>query len=278
MEETTQNLTPLPLQSPLPQTSKEKFSHFLKTAGRKITAYFKRTWRLEWVIIFGAIFLDFITKFLIERFVVLNRQTITLIPHFLEVVYRRNYDAALGFNFWNFFGMFGENPTDSQARGFFIVFISITIAGFIAYMVLGNKNRKLFRIALSLIVGGALGNLICRIYHGAVVDWIQFRFFGLSPFGFATFPVFNLADSFLIIGVFVFMVYFFKDWSKDEKDRVARKKAKAEALAGGESIVGGEETIGTDASDRPNKSAWSFSECKAETIGESAETSEPAER
>jgi len=208
---------------------------------QRIINYFKRTWKIEWIIIFGAIFLDVFTKFLIERLIDYRTGMVTIIPNFLELVHFRNYAAAVGFDFFNFFGMFGPYPTATQARTFFIVFISITISAFIFYMVWGNRNRKLFRIALALIVGGALGNLYCRIFHGAVRDWIQFRFLGMTIFGWRTFPVFNFADAFLIIGVVVFMVYFFKDWSKDEKDKEAAKAQKKKALEGA-----ADEDIATD--------------------------------
>jgi len=276
--EQAQNFQPPTLAPTEPQTKSQKFVAFLKKARQKIAAYFKHTWRIEWVIIFGAIFLDVFTKFLIQRYVVLNNNIIgegrfILIPNFLEVIHRRNYAAAGGFNFFNFFGMFGPYPTPDQARIFFIIFITITISGFVTYMVLGNKNRKLFRIALALIVGGALGNLYCRIFHGAVRDWIQVRFFGGTIFGYSVFPTFNLADSFLIIGVVTFMVYFFKDWSKDEKDRVARKELKKKALAG---VVGDDEHGIETESGRSKKSAWSFTECKNETIGKAIVVKEPA--
>ncbi|MCL2555583.1 MAG: signal peptidase II [Firmicutes bacterium] len=201
---------------------------------QRILNYFKRTWKLEWVIIFGAIFLDVFTKFLIARFIEYRIGMVTLLPNFLEIVHFRNYAAAVGFNFFNFFGMFGSYPTQTQARIFFIVFISITISAFIFYMVWGNKNRRLFRIALALIIGGALGNLYCRIFHGAVRDWIQVRFLGMTIFGYRTFPVFNLADAFLIVGVATFLIYFFKDWTKDEKDKTAAKEARKKVLTDGE--------------------------------------------
>jgi signal peptidase II len=65
----------------------------------------------------------------------------------------------------------------------------------------GEKNKKR-QIAYSLILGGALGNLLDRFMYGAVVDFIDFHV------NLYHWPTFNLADSFICIGAFIYLLSF----------------------------------------------------------------------
>ena len=83
--------------------------------------------------------------------------------------------------------------------------ISITIATYLAFLLYNSKQLEyLEKLSLSLILGGAVGNLIDRIWLGYVVDFIDIRIF----------PVFNLADIFINIGVICFIIDIFN--SKNE--------------------------------------------------------------
>ena len=64
-----------------------------------------------------------------------------------------------------------------------------------------KDNSKLIRVALGMIVGGAIGNLIDRIRYGAVYDFLDFHVSGHH------WPAFNVADSFICIGAFLIIVY-----------------------------------------------------------------------
>ncbi len=64
-----------------------------------------------------------------------------------------------------------------------------------------SPMRVLDRLALALILGGAVGNWIDRIRFGAVIDFLDFRIW----------PVFNLADSAITIGVGLYLIHFLKD-------------------------------------------------------------------
>jgi signal peptidase II len=68
-------------------------------------------------------------------------------------------------------------------------------------MMRSNPSQKLFCFAVSMIMGGALGNVIDRLLHGHVVDFLQFHFSLLQPmFPGGYFPSFNLADSAITLG------------------------------------------------------------------------------
>ena len=68
-----------------------------------------------------------------------------------------------------------------------------------------NINNKIFVISLSLIISGALGNLIDRIFRGYVVDFISFTLFNKEM------AIFNIADIFITIGVTILLVRIFKE-------------------------------------------------------------------
>ena len=85
-------------------------------------------------------------------------------------------------------------------RWFFIGF-GLMACTFIVWMLHRHPTQKLFCFAITMILGGALGNVIDRALHGHVVDFLQFRFGLLEPlFAGGYFPSFNLADSAITLG------------------------------------------------------------------------------
>jgi signal peptidase II len=85
-------------------------------------------------------------------------------------------------------------------RWFFTV-LGLVVSGFIVWMIRQHPTQKLFCFAVSMIMGGALGNVIDRMIHGYVVDFLQFRFSVLEPvFPGGYFPSFNIADSAITLG------------------------------------------------------------------------------
>ncbi len=85
-------------------------------------------------------------------------------------------------------------------RWFFVV-LGVVVSGFIVWMIRGHPQQKLFCFAVTMIMGGALGNVLDRLQHGYVVDFLQFRFGWLEPvFHGGYFPSFNLADSAITLG------------------------------------------------------------------------------
>jgi signal peptidase II len=68
-------------------------------------------------------------------------------------------------------------------------------------MLKSHPAQKLFCFSVSMIMGGALGNVVDRLLHGYVVDFLQFRFAVLEPiFPGGFFPSFNIADSAITLG------------------------------------------------------------------------------
>ena len=76
----------------------------------------------------------------------------------------------------------------------FFVGLGAVAAVFIVWMLRNHAGQKLFCWALALILGGALGNVIDRLMHGYVVDFIQVHWRGWY------FPSFNIADSAITVG------------------------------------------------------------------------------
>ena len=76
----------------------------------------------------------------------------------------------------------------------FFVGLGVAAALFIVWMLRSHAGQRLFSWALALILGGALGNVIDRLIHGYVVDFLQFHFAGRA------FPSFNVADSAITAG------------------------------------------------------------------------------
>nr|WP_253297874.1 signal peptidase II [Paenibacillus sp. MSJ-34] len=81
-------------------------------------------------------------------------------------------------------------------RWFFLVITPIVLIGIVWYMQkMKQSGSKMLFLGLSLILGGAVGNFLDRALTGEVVDFLQFNF------GNYTFPIFNIADSGIVIGV-----------------------------------------------------------------------------
>jgi len=115
-----------------------------------------------------------------------NRQ---LIQGFLHLTYVENTGAAFGF----LSGFGGAQVLLA------VVKIILMISAIVYYLKLPYEPRFLWlRLPLMFIIAGGMGNLFDRVWHGFVVDMLAFSFFN--------FPVFNLADVYVTVGVFCFAV------------------------------------------------------------------------
>jgi signal peptidase II len=83
----------------------------------------------------------------------------------------------------------------------FFVGLGLAASAFIVWMLRSHPTQKLFCFSVSMIMGGALGNVVDRLLHGYVVDFLQFRLALLQPvFHGGYFPSFNIADSAITAG------------------------------------------------------------------------------
>ncbi len=83
----------------------------------------------------------------------------------------------------------------------FFVGLGLVAVGFMVYMLRQHGHQRMFAWALSLIMGGAVGNVIDRLVHGYVVDFLDFHWRFLSPmFHGGHFPAFNIADCAITVG------------------------------------------------------------------------------
>jgi signal peptidase II len=78
--------------------------------------------------------------------------------------------------------------------------LALAVSGWLAIMLRQHPQQKLLSLALSLVMGGALGNVIDRIRFGAVVDFIQWHAAGYY------WPAFNIADSAITIGAVLLVI------------------------------------------------------------------------
>ena len=82
---------------------------------------------------------------------------------------------------------------DGWQRWFFVL-IALAASAFILHLLLGHRHERMFSVALGLILGGAVGNVIDRLLYGQVVDFLLFYR------GSWYFPAFNVADSAITVG------------------------------------------------------------------------------
>jgi len=136
-----------------------------------------------YIIALLVILIDQWTKWLVIKYMDLYEQ-IPLIDGFLYLTSHRNKGAA-----W---GILQGKMT------FFYIITVIFVAGIIFYLHKYAKNNRHLAVALSLILGGAIGNFIDRLYRQEVVDFIDVMIFKYD------YPVFNIADSALVVGVLLF--------------------------------------------------------------------------
>lgn len=134
---------------------------------------------LAWaVFLMGA---DQITKTLILNHYQLGDST--LITSFFNIVRAHNTGAAFSF----------LSDAGGWQRWLFTG-IGLAATIFIVWQLRAHPGQKLFSFALSSILGGAVGNVVDRLMHGYVVDFLQFHYAGWY------FPSFNLADSAITVG------------------------------------------------------------------------------
>lgn len=131
-----------------------------------------------------GVILDQLAKYLVAANIN-STQIVEVLPGLVEFVYVKNTGAA--FNIL------------SGKLGFLSIISVLFSIGVVIYMFVKKPQSKLFKTALLLLVSGAVGNAIDRIFRGFVVDFIRVEFID--------FPVFNIADIFITVGAVLYIVY-----------------------------------------------------------------------
>lgn len=138
----------------------------------------------------AIIFGDQITKALVQQKFTLH-ETLPIIEGFFHLTYVRNPGAA--------FGMFGYSSDWIRIPLFFGV--PVIACFWLAYLIVTTRNKaKLQCLSYSLILAGAVGNLIDRFSMNYVVDFLDFFWKGNH------FPAFNIADSSITIGAILLII------------------------------------------------------------------------
>lgn len=212
--------------------------------------FFKKISQNTWKIILFATFATFFLVFdLVSKQIVIHNMklgdSLHIIPNFFHFTYSVNDGMAFSMNF----NTLGEVANQ-------IIFISISVIGtaLISFLFFKTykKSTKLVSASLGLMLAGCIGNLIDRIFYSkaylqsfdpnvsnrGVVDFIDFQF---GSWHFATF---NVADSCLVIGVLILIVYFIIEEVKDAKARRLREEQgmpEGKIISKDEHIMNGEE-------------------------------------
>jgi signal peptidase II len=144
----------------------------------------RRVWPVwaYYIIAVVVFIIDYVSKKIVSHNVELNTERIPVIGDFFILTHIRNRGAA--------FGMLQEQ------RLFFLTITVVVVGGILWYLHRSYRTgTAMLLIALAVILGGAVGNFLDRALYGEVVDFLQFNF------GSYTFPIFNLADTAICIGV-----------------------------------------------------------------------------
>lgn len=148
---------------------------------------------------------DYFSKILVMENMTL-RQSIPIIKNVFHLTYITNPGAAFG--------------SLAGARWLFMTASSLLILVLVALLLFWDDRSTLFYVSTSMVLGGGIGNMIDRIFYGEVVDFLDF----------CAFPelwswIFNLADSFVCVGVGLLIIYYILSEIKHYK---AEKEKKTE--------------------------------------------------
>ncbi|MBO8155312.1 MAG: signal peptidase II [Bacillaceae bacterium] len=143
-----------------------------------------------YIIALVIIALDQWTKWLIVKNMEIGDR-ITLIEHFLYITSHRNQGAAWGI---------------LQGQMWFFYIVTVIVLGVVIYYLQKyGKEQPVLGVSLGLILGGAIGNFIDRLFRKEVVDFIDVYIFTYN------YPIFNVADSALVVGVILIVILTFLD-------------------------------------------------------------------
>lgn len=130
------------------------------------------------------VIIDQVTKYLTVQNIALH-EVVEVIPNVVSLTYIQNSGAAFSI---------------LEGQMIFFYFITVIVIAFLLYyMYKEARNNKILGVLLSIVLAGAIGNFIDRLLYQYVIDMIQLEFID--------FAIFNVADSFLTVGVFLLLIY-----------------------------------------------------------------------
>ncbi len=146
-------------------------------------------------ILIALVSFDQLTKYIVINSFNVNDKLI-LINNFLKFYYIRNTGIS--------FGMLSNQK-------YIIILLTLLVIAYVIYETIKNKKNKLMIISSSLIISGAIGNLIDRIFRGYVVDFISFTLFKKEM------AIFNIADILITFGIILY-IYIILMEGKNERN------------------------------------------------------------
>ncbi|WP_099222186.1 signal peptidase II [Listeria costaricensis] len=152
-----------------------------------------------YLITLAVLVLDQLTKYIVVQTMEVG-ESITVIP---------------GFLYWRSYRNTGGAWSILEGHMWLFYIVTIVVVGIIIYIMHKYaKGQPLFSVSLALILGGAVGNFIDRLLHQEVVDFIS------TVWGDYYFPIFNVADMSLCVGVVLMLIYVFLDDRKTKGKKV----------------------------------------------------------
>lgn len=147
--------------------------------------------------------IDQLTKMFAHMYLIDN--VIEIVPNFFKLNYALNTGAA-----WSIL----------NNHQIILVILSIILLIVIFMVSKSFKINKRNNIAFGLLYGGIWGNLLDRIFHGYVIDFLDFKIFNYD------FPIFNIADIAVVLGVFLLIIAIIKGEDNENKSRSKSNKAR----------------------------------------------------
>ena len=188
-------------------------------------------WKIFWIVGLISMVADQVTKIYARAVLPVSPKGCAIPEDFIE---RKCGGVTVKFlgDFWEWrlsmnpgsaFGLFGSNQ--AMARIFLSVVGVIAVGGMVWMLVKSRPDQKVLHWALAFVAGGAVGNLIDRIYFGVVTDMVLWRYEKHE------WPVFNIADVVLVIGVGLMFIDIQKEGKREKAIKAERRKrAKAAGL------------------------------------------------
>jgi signal peptidase II len=149
-------------------------------------------------------------------------QRIHVLGNFFRITFIENPGMAFGFN------------PGINFKLWISIFSIIASIGLIAYIYRVRNQSLVLRLSLAFILGGAIGNLIDRMFYGIfygyaplfyghVVDFLDFDFFHFSLFGrtFDRWPIFNIADASVTIGVIILLFFYNQKHREETREKTS---------------------------------------------------------